>query len=145
MSNYPKDNNEYYSSFNRMKRKRINEIGSILSEWYGEETGKEELKAYFPKIVSVNEVLKKIVSNESYREIELLTRFQQAWTTLVGKEVSANSKPLSLKDGVLTIQAKNSAWLSELKNFYGKVLENKLNASMKNGKLKKIVYVSAGK
>ena len=145
MTNYPKNNDDYYSDFNRIKRKRINEIGSILTEWYGEEIGKEEIKAYFPKVVSVNEVLKKIISNENYQEIEMLTNFQRSWSDLVGQEVSANSKPLSLKDGILTIQAKNSAWLCELKNFYSRILENKLNAFLKKGKLKKIIYVSAGK
>ncbi|MEI6054619.1 MAG: DUF721 domain-containing protein [Lentisphaerota bacterium] len=144
MNDY-KNNDEYYASFNRMKRKRIDEIGSILKDWYGENIGKEELKAYFPKVVAVKDVLKKIVSNENYEEIELLVKLQKSWLDIVGSEVSANSKPLSLKDGVLTIQAKNSAWLSELKNFYSKTVETRLNGLLKKGKFKKVYYVSAGK
>lgn len=144
MNDY-KNNSEYYSEFNRMKRKRIDEIGSMLKEWYGEETGKSELSAYFPKVVSVKDVLKKIVSDEDYEEIELLGKIQRSWVDVVGPEISANSKPLSLKDGVLTIQAKNSAWLSELKTFYGKTVETRLNGLLKKGKFKKIFYVSAGK
>ncbi len=144
MNNF-KNNDEYYASFNRMKRKRIDEISSILTDWYGEKTGKEELKAYFPKVVAVKDVLKKIVSNEDYEEIELLGKLQKAWPDIVGTEVSLNSKPLSLKNEVLTIQAKNSAWLSELKNYYSKTVEAKLNKFRKKGKFKKIFYVSAGK
>lgn len=144
MNNY-KNNEEYYASFNRMKRKRLDEIGSILTDWYGNEIGKEELKAYFPKVVAVKDILKKIVSNENYEEIELLGKLQKSWPDIVGLEVSANSKPLSLKDGVLTIQAKNSAWLSEIKNFYSKTVETRLNGLLKKGKFKKFYYVSAGK
>lgn len=143
--NEHKNNDEYYASFNRMKRKRINEIGSILTDWYGDEIGKEELKAYFPKVIAVKDVLKKIVSNENYEEIELLGKLQRSWPDIVGLEVSANSKPLSLKDGVLTIQAKNSIWLSELKSFYSRTVETRLNGLLKKGKFKKIFYVSAGK
>jgi hypothetical protein len=145
MNDLQKGDQEYCYSFNRIKRRRINEIGSLLNEWYGEERGKKEIKAYFPKIVSVSEVLKKIVSNENYQEIELLSKIQKTWPDIVGQEISANSKPISFKGGVLTIQAKNSAWLAELKNFYGRMLESKLNNNFKSINIKKINFVSAGK
>ncbi|HBM16480.1 MAG TPA: hypothetical protein DD381_09105 [Lentisphaeria bacterium] len=145
MPDFSKDDQKMYSSLRRIKRRRINEIGSLLKEWYGEERSKSEIVSYFPKVVSVKEVLSKIVSNENYHEIELLGKIQKSWTELVGQEISSNSKPLSLKDGNLTIQAKNNAWLAELKTFYGRIIETKILSAFKNSKLKKIYFVSAGK
>ena len=146
MNNFSQeDNQKAYSHFNRIKRRRINEINSLLSDWYGKELGRVETRAYFPKVLSVKDVVSKIVSHDNYLEIESLTKIQQAWREVVGPEVSANSKPLSLKNGTLTIQAKNSAWLAELKTFYAKIIENKLGTVLKNIKLKKILFVSEGK
>ncbi|NYH80783.1 putative nucleic acid-binding Zn ribbon protein [Actinopolyspora biskrensis] len=37
------------------------------------------------------------------------------WTELVGEEIAAHSKPVELREGVLTLQAESTAWATQLR------------------------------
>ncbi len=124
--------------------KKINRMKSLLRDWYGEKSGKSQISAYMPKCIHVRDAVKRILSDVSYDDGILLEKLQNAWNKLVGTEVSNNSKPVSLKNGILTIEAKNSVWLSELKNFYAHKIEEQVR-TVCGASVKKIYFAPAGK
>ena len=97
-----------------------------------------------PKCIHVRDAVKRVLSNVSYEDGMLLEKLQNSWNNLVGPEVSNNSKPVSLKNGTLIIEAKNSVWLSELKNYYSHKIEEKVK-SICGASVKKIYFSPAGR
>lgn len=139
------DNNEKYPFREKITAvKDINKMRSLLRDWYGEKTAKSQISVYMPKCIHVRDAVKKILLNINYEDGMLLEKLQNSWNRLVGVEISNNSKPVSLKNGILTIEAKNSVWLSELKNFYAHKIEEKIR-SICGSSVKKIYYSPAGK
>jgi hypothetical protein len=124
--------------------KKINRMKSLLCDWYGEKSGKSQISAYMPKCIHVRDAVKRILSNISYEDGILLEKLQNAWNKLVGTEVSNNSNPVSLEHGILIIEAKNSVWLSELKNFYAHKIEEQVR-TICGDSVKKIYFSPAGK
>lgn len=124
--------------------KKINRMKSLLCDWYGERSGRSQILAYMPKCIHVKDAVQRILSNISYEDGILLEKLQNSWNKLVGTEVSNNSKPVSLKNGILTIEAKNSVWLSELKNFYSHKIEEQVK-TICGASVKKIYFSPIGK
>lgn len=124
--------------------KKINKIKSLLCEWYGEKSGRGQISAYMPKCIHVRDAAKRVLSNVSYEDGILLEKLQNSWNSLVGPDVSNNSKPVSLKNGTLIIEVRNSVWLSELKNYYSLKIEEKVK-SICGVSVKKIYFSPAGR
>ena len=65
-----------------------------------------------PKALS--SVLSELVANREWRQGIAEGSLFTGWTSVVGQEVGAHSTPISLVDGLLTIQATSSAWATQL-------------------------------
>jgi predicted nucleic acid-binding Zn ribbon protein len=63
---------------------------------------------------SLNSVLSELVSTREWRQGIAEGSLFTEWVSVVGPEVGSHSTPISLVDGVLTIQASSSAWATQL-------------------------------
>jgi predicted nucleic acid-binding Zn ribbon protein len=127
------------------KRKKYNKLESILSEWYGKDIAKNEITAYLPKPIPIQDTLNKLMSETSVPEQGKLMRLQKEWSSLVGDQVGKISKPVSIKDGYLTIEVANSIWLMELKNYSGALIEEKVRSLCGKRFFKKLLFIPSGK
>lgn len=133
-----------FSKIREKSRKKYKSFESILNEWYGEERAEREISSYLPKTVSVQDTISKIMSSAFGSAESKLLELQHEWIQIAGAQIASISKPVSIKDGLLIIEVKNSVWLMELKIYSGKMLENKLKTFLGNH-LKKIIFVQEGK
>ena len=65
-----------------------------------------------PKALS--SVLSELVANREWRQGIAEGSLFTDWTSVVGQDIGAHSTPISLVDGLLTIQATSSAWATQL-------------------------------
>lgn len=116
----------------------------ILKEWYGYEKGASELPQYLPKEEKIQDVVDKIINKNMGPKEKKFMELKKEWGKLMGTQIERISSPVSLKNNILTIEVENSAWLMELKNFHGRLIEKKIkNFSGKNF-CYKIIYVLKG-
>ncbi|WP_024801407.1 DUF721 family protein [Nocardia sp. BMG51109] len=54
------------------------------------------------------------------------------WASVVGEDVAAHANPVSLTDGVLSIQAESTAWATQLRMLQSQILA-KINAAVGQG------------
>ncbi|WP_324194478.1 DUF721 family protein [Nocardia blacklockiae] len=57
------------------------------------------------------------------------------WADVVGEDVAAHASPVSLTDGVLSIQAESTAWATQLRMLQSQILA-KINAAVGQGVVK---------
>jgi len=62
------------------------------------------------------------------------------WEDIVGKNISDNTKPVGVTDGVLTVNVANSAWLMELSRFYKNEILKKIKYELKDSSIKDIFF-----
>jgi predicted nucleic acid-binding Zn ribbon protein len=62
----------------------------------------------------------------------LLARVQGCWADAVGEVVSSEAKPVSERDGVVTVACRSSVWAQELE-LLGPELMGKVNAALGDG------------
>jgi len=124
--------------------KKINSMKSLLCDWYGEKSSKSQILAYMPKCVHIKDAINNVLLDINYEDGIILEKLQNSWNRLVGTEISNNSKPVSLKNGLLIIEVKNSVWLSELKNFYAHKIKEQVK-TICGVSVKKIHFSPAGK
>ena len=131
--------------YTRRRRGKYNKFESLLKEWYGDEAGAQEIASYLPKSVHIKDslevILKDAVGPGEYKLIDL----KKSWENLMGKDVGNNSKPVSIKNKILTIEVNNSIWLMQLKNFYKSMVEKKIKSFCGTDFCNKICFVPAGK
>jgi len=113
------------------KKKRYKQYGKmekLLKDWYGDESGRTEIRSYLPEVVSIDSVLDKILNDVMGPKERKLVELKKNWELLVGNMVSKYSEPVSIKYKILTIEVKNSALLMELRNFQLPLLEKKIKS-----------------
>ncbi|HJO92137.1 MAG TPA: DUF721 domain-containing protein [Victivallales bacterium] len=136
---------KWFKIHKKSKRKKYNKLESILSEWYGKGVAKNEITAYLPKPIPIQDSLKKIMSEASIPEQGKLVRLQKEWIALVGEQVGKVSKPVSIKNGYLSIEVNNSIWLMELKNYYSSLIEEKIRSFCGKKFFRKLLFIPSGK
>ncbi len=62
----------------------------------------------------INHTLSELVANRDWRQGIAEGSLFVEWVNVVGPEIGSHSTPISLLDGVLTIQATSSAWATQL-------------------------------
>jgi predicted nucleic acid-binding Zn ribbon protein len=61
------------------------------------------------------------------------------WDKIVGKEISEQTEPYRISDGVLFVKVADPAWRNELQFFKTEII-NKLNKILKNSAVKDIKF-----
>jgi predicted nucleic acid-binding Zn ribbon protein len=74
------------------------------------------------------QVLARIVTDRGWSEQLANGQVFGRWTALVGTEVAEHAKPLSLRDGELTVEASSTAWATQLR-----LLQRQLLAKIAKG------------
>lgn len=63
---------------------------------------------------ALGSVLSELVTNRDWRQGIAEGSLFTDWVSVVGQDIGAHSTPISLVDGLLTIQATSSAWATQL-------------------------------
>ena len=63
---------------------------------------------------SLSSVLSELVTVRDWRQGIAEGSLFTEWVTVVGPDVGSHSTPISLMDGVLTVQASSTAWATQL-------------------------------
>ena len=61
------------------------------------------------------------------------------WNSTVGIKVSKNTKPISIKNGIMIIKTTNSAWRQELQ-FQKQEIIKKLNQKLEKKTIREIIF-----
>ncbi|GAB0101070.1 DNA replication protein DciA [Nocardia sp. JMUB6875] len=59
------------------------------------------------------------------------------WSSVVGEDIAAHATPISLENGILSIQAESTAWATQLRMFQSQILA-KIAAAVGNGVVKQL-------
>ena len=63
----------------------------------------------------LNELLNELVTTKDWRRGLAEGNLFSKWSEIVGAEIAANSEPITLLDGRLTIRAASTAWATQLR------------------------------
>ncbi len=63
---------------------------------------------------SINDLMKAVKSQPTWKDFQQLEAIQQLWTEIVGDVVAANSKPIRLHHDVLTVATSSPTWAQNL-------------------------------
>lgn len=92
----------------------------------------------------LDRMLKRMKVKDKDREIPLARRLKeeraiQLWQEVVGNNVSAHAKPLSIQDKIFFVKVDNSAWCNEL-SFFKKDIIRKINEKVGMRVIKDIYF-----
>ncbi|GAB2524633.1 DUF721 family protein [Nocardia heshunensis] len=59
------------------------------------------------------------------------------WSAVVGEDIASHATPISLENGILSIQAESTAWATQLRMFQSQILA-KIAAAVGNGVVKQL-------
>ncbi|MTJ60012.1 DUF721 family protein [Nocardia seriolae] len=59
------------------------------------------------------------------------------WASVVGEDIASHATPISLENGILSIQAESTAWATQLRMFQSQILA-KIAAAVGNGVVKQL-------
>jgi predicted nucleic acid-binding Zn ribbon protein len=82
-------------------------------------------------------LVRRLVSDRGWEKPAAEARVLGDWPNLVGPDIASKSKPVSLRDGELTLQAESTAWATQLRLLSGKLL-GILSSELGPGVVKKI-------
>lgn len=71
---------------------------------------------------SMRELVESLVAGRGWADNMAVDRVRHAWPSIVGEQVAARTRPVSLADGVLTVIGEG-AWATELTLLAGRVGE----------------------
>ena len=142
--NFSDDEKKYFHAFQR-RRKKFKKMEFILKDWYGYEKGTVELSHYLPETEKIQDVIDDILAKNIGPKEQIFMDLKKNWANLMGKQIEKISTPVSFKNNFLTIEVENSAWLMELKNFHGKLIEKKIKEFCGEDFFYRIIYALKGK
>jgi predicted nucleic acid-binding Zn ribbon protein len=79
----------------------------------------------------------RLISDSGWADRLSSARVFGQWVQLVGEDVAEHAKPVTLKDGELTVQASSTAWATQLRLLQGKLLA-KIAKGVGNGVVKRM-------
>ena len=83
----------------------------------------------------IKDILSDFLKGSDFKEINETINIGAAWTSIVGKTISQNTKVLSIKNGKITIKTANPIWRNELifqkENLLSRLKEEKPELNIK--------------
>ncbi len=98
----------------------------ILNDWYGRERGETELNAYLAPPEEIDKVLDKVIDGIISPEDLQLVDLKENWAQIAGPQIARIATPLNIRDQVLTVEVRHSAWLRELKGSVKNIILGKI-------------------
>jgi predicted nucleic acid-binding Zn ribbon protein len=74
-------------------------------------------------------LIRRLVEDRGWEKSTAEATVLGSWDRLVGPEIAARCRPLSLREGELTLQAESTAWATQLRMLTGKLL-NRIRAEL---------------
>lgn len=116
---------------------------SALGSWLGSERQAEVFSELRPLHENVDGLVDQLLSRFEQEDALTLSRLQAGWEGLFGRDISRQCSPLSVKDGILTIEVNNPTCLyvfeRQQKGFFAEHLSR-----FTGGALKGVEFVPRG-
>lgn len=96
-----------------------------------------------PRPVAVSDLLAFVFHGKPAEKRLKEGKIWLVWDRAVGKQIAARARPVSFRDGVLTVAVANAPWMQQL-NFLKKGIMEKLNAQV-GEELVLEIYLKAGR
>ncbi|MBF0572616.1 MAG: DUF721 domain-containing protein [Desulfamplus sp.] len=90
-------------------------------------------------LIHIGDILQIILKNIKPSVDKEMMTIWSIWKVAVKEFIAKETKPASLKDGILTVYVSNSVWFQQL-NFIKRDIITKLNQSLKCDLVKDIVF-----
>ena len=82
-----------------------------LASWVGPERAADVRSEFRPLHDDVGEMVNKVLSRVQAGDTMILSKLEAGWKDLFGTQIAAVSKPLSVKEGHLVIEVRDSTFL----------------------------------
>lgn len=89
---------------------------------------------------SVSKVLEKILPKLGLDQQIYQSKLLEDWPRIVGATVAKHARPLTLKEGILTIAVDHPMWLSELSRYQKPLLLRKVRQNLGDKTVKDIAF-----
>jgi len=89
---------------------------------------------------AVGEVMKRLLPKLGLEQQVKQSQLVEDWHKMVGAAVAKHARPVSLRDGLLTISVDNSMWLSELSRYQKPLLLRKVRDHLGKTTVKDILF-----
>jgi len=115
-----------------------------LANWLGKERSPDVFAALRPKLKSASELVDSVMCNLHQGDVFVLHRLCDEWDCIVGAVNAKQTKPVFVRDGLLTIEVANPTWLYIFRLQQGKMLTEKIAAYTHN-KIREVRFVPPGR
>lgn len=92
---------------------RFRKEGSSGRRENGENSESDETQSVGPQLI--NESLSELIADQGWSEHLKIGDLFTRWDEIVGPDIAQNAKPMRLTDGKLLIEARSTAWATQLK------------------------------
>jgi len=115
-----------------------------LADWLGRERSPDVFAALRPKLKSASELVDSVMCKSHQGNVFLLHRLCDEWGLIVGATNAKQTKPIFVRDGMLTIEVANPTWLYILRLQQKKILTDKI-AAYTHDKIREIRFMPPGR
>ena len=92
---------------------RFRKEGSLGRRENGENSENDETQSVGPQLI--NQSLSELIADQGWSEHLKIGDLFTRWDEIVGPDIAQNAKPVRLIDGKLFIEARSTAWATQLK------------------------------
>ncbi len=117
----------------------------ILTDWYGKETGANELIQHLPETESLKEGIDKAFKRLVNPGLAFLRKVKVDWEIIAGAQLAKVTCPSSFYNGILYIEVSHPAWLMQLGKKEKEMLLEKVHNFSKCKTCRNIKFVPPGK
>ncbi|MBN4074152.1 DUF721 domain-containing protein [bacterium AH-315-E10] len=125
----------------RSRNERARE--SLFRDWYGVDLGRMEVEGRQEAAKPMSELIDNVLDAHASADHRAVRHLTDAWSELIGPELSSHCSPRSIKRKILLIEVPNSGWLFRLQQIKGEIFR-KLEPSSENT-FTSIQFVAGGK
>lgn len=137
---------DYFPGLSKKKSWRnADPLHKLLADWYGKETGANELIQHLPETEQLKEGIDKALKKLVNPEIAFLRKMKDGWSTVAGLQLAKFTHPSSFYKGILYVEVSHPAWLMQLGKKEKNMLLEKVHNFSKCKTCRNIKFVPTGK
>lgn len=132
------------SGFGRYPSRRERARDELLRDWYGPDLGREVILSHRRPAQPVGDGIPELMKQLG-RSLSLeMDTLQRKWSDVVGVDLAKRTRPVFLRDGVLTVEVLQATWLYVLKTT-GKGNLLRCVSDFTEGKVLDVQFVPGGR
>ena len=117
----------------------------LLTDWYGKETGSNEIIRHLPSTETIKDGIDKALKKLISPELALLRQLKTAWSEIAGSQLAKVTCPSSFYKGILYVEVSHPAWLMQLGTREKDMLLEKVHNFCQSRTCRNIKFVPSGK